>query len=1023
MICQALQIQKTLLALLLLTFSVVVKADDKPQLDAVPSPLAPEKALELFQVDLGLKVELVAAEPDVLDPVYITFDEKFRLWVVEMPDYPNGPAEGEEPKGRIRVLEDTNGDGQYDRNTLFAEDLRFANGLLPWKDGVIVTAAPHISFLKDTTGDGKADHREILYEGFSTQNPQLQVSFPTLGLDNWIYVANGLRGGEIVRAGQENAEPIDISGMDFRFDLINDRAEAISGPGQFGLAFDAWGRRFVCDNRKHIRHVVLPSDAIKRNPFLAVSSVMDDVSFPGQGQSAGGAQIYPLSQNWTTSSQHIGQFTAACGVFIERGGLLPEEYQGNAFTCDPTGNLVHREIMEPFGASFKARPAREGVEFLASPDGWFRPVMMAQGPEGALYVVDMYRAVIEHPQFMPEELKDRPDLYDGNDRGRIWRIVPEDFDAPKSLNPLAEADFLGTLKTLKHPNAWQRTTAQRLLLQELAEEPNEDNIQALSALASTADSPQARVHAAWLLSSLSEFQDLHNEDPLRLLEDEHPRVREQAVRLAFPLLADSKSIQVRLLSLAVDPDPRVRFEVALALGDLDDDRIIEPLAKIALQGAADRWTRDAVASSVPERAGALISTLLKPEIGLTDELNTDRLALLRELSALVGARQDPEEVAATLSSLLELDEAGETADRWPVAALNGLADGLGRRGARLADFLGTLPEQVEGSNTKAIVDRTGALLRRAADRAEDSKQAADVRRDATLLLAHAPWDIAEPPLVRLLNDDPSQEIRLAAARALAAHPRPEVADRLLAPWRSYLPAVRAEVAAAMLRRGERIQRLLDAIEAGEVLPGDLDAASTRRLVDSSNAEIKSRARALLQDGLPGERLEVVKQYQSAITMEGDPNRGREVFRQNCSTCHKVADIGIDVGPDIADTRTKTKDALLTDILDPNRAIDGNYVNYTVATTDGQVYEGLIASETASSITLRRAEGLEEVLLRQDIEELRSTGLSLMPDGLEQEISVEQMADLLTFLKDWRYLDGNVPLRRSLGNDAGSNGGN
>ncbi|CAN5870952.1 hypothetical protein BH23PLA1_BH23PLA1_22710 [soil metagenome] len=986
---------------LFLLFARPVVAEEPQE---VRGPLSPARALEEFRVAPGLRVELVAAEPDVLDPVSIAFDEDLRLWVVEMPDYPNGPRDGQGPEGRIRILEDTNGDGQYDRNTLFADDLRFANGLLPWKGGAIVTAAPHIIYLKDTTGDGQADHREVLYEGFSTQNPQLQISFPTLGLDNWIYAANGLRGGKIVRAGQDNAEPIDISGMDFRFDLIQDRAEAISGPGQFGLAFDDWGRRFVCDNRRHLRHVVLPDAAIKRNAYLAVPSVLDDISFPGQGQAAGGATIYPLSQNWTTSTQHIGQFTAACGISIERGGLLPDEFQGNAFTCDPTGNLIHREIMEPFGASFQARPAREGVEFLATPDDWFRPVMIAQGPDGALYVVDMYRAVIEHPEFMPEELKDRPDLIDGNDRGRIWRIVPEDFDGPMPPLKLSELDSPKLVGLLAHPNAWWRTTAQRLLLQR----QDEAAVEPLNELVRSAESPKARLHAAWLLDGL---KTSNPEIPLQLLEDEHPRVREQAVRLASPHLTDSEPIQQRLIGLASDPDPRVRFEVALALGDLDDDRILNPLARIALQGADDRWTRNAVASSVPDRAGALIATLLSPEINLTAEADPGRLALLRELAALVGARRDPEEVAATLSALVDLDEAGQADDRWPIAALNGLADGLGRRGARLADFLGILPDAVKGPKTSTIVDRTGALLRRASDRAEDAEQAPDVRRDATLLLAHAPWEIAEPPLNRLLTDDPSQEIRLAAVRALAAHPRPEVADHLLKPWRSYLPAVRGEVAAAMLRRGDRIQRLLDAIEAGDVLPGDLDAASTRRLVDSSNAEIQTRARTLLRDGLPGERREVIKKYEKAITLEGDPSRGMEIFRQTCATCHRVADIGTDVGPDIADTRTKTKDALLTDILDPNQAIDGNYVNYIVATSDGQVYEGLIAAETASSITIRRAEGQEDILLRQDIEELRSTGLSLMPDGLEQDISVEQMADLLTFLKDWRYLDGNVPLRR------------
>ena len=245
-----------------------------------------------FRLDPGLRIELVAAEPDVASPVAMAFDEDGRLWVVEMGDYPNGPPEGQLPEGRIRVLEDRDNDGRYERNTVFAEHLLFANGLLPWRGGVIVTQAPSIVYLRDTDGDGKADQRDVLYEGFAAKNPQLRVSHPNLGIDNWIYVANGLRGGQAVRSGRANAKPIDLGGMDFRFDLIHDREEAISGMGQFGLTFDDWGERFVCDNRHHLRHVVLPNRYIKRNPYLAVPQVLDDVSVIHQdNELAGGRSI------------------------------------------------------------------------------------------------------------------------------------------------------------------------------------------------------------------------------------------------------------------------------------------------------------------------------------------------------------------------------------------------------------------------------------------------------------------------------------------------------------------------------------------------------------------------------------------------------------------------------------------------------------------------------------------------------------------------------------------------------------
>ncbi len=231
-------------------------------------------------------------------------------------------------------------------------------------------------------------------------------------------------------------------------------------------------------------------------------------------------------------------------------------------------------------------------------------------------------------------------------------------------------------------------------------------------------------------------------------------------------------------------------------------------------------------------------------------------------------------------------------------------------------------------------------------------------------------------------------------------------------WRSYTPAVRREVTEAMLRQADRIRLLLDELEDGRVLPGDLDALHVRRLVGSGNAEIRARSRTLLEESLPEDRQQALARYRPALDRKGDSDNGRAVFQKNCAVCHRIADLGVNVGPDISDTRVKTPEALLNDILNPNQAIDSNYVGYVIATRDGNVIDGVIAAETASSVTLRRAEDKTDVILRRDIEEIRSTGKSLMPEGLEKDITLQEMADLITFLKNWRYLDGAVPLGTS-----------
>jgi putative membrane-bound dehydrogenase-like protein len=972
---------KVVVAMVAVLFAAVVRAE-------VNSPLSPAESLAHFQVEAGLAIELVACEPAVIDPIAIRFDEDGRLWVVEMRDYPHGPPAGEKPLSTIRVLTDEDGDGRYERSRVFADRLLFPTGLQLWRQGVIVTLAGQVVYLKDNDGDGRADQEQEWFRGFVAENPQLRANHPRFGLDNRVTIANGLRGGSIVDPRRPEQKPLSISGMDFCFDPRTGDCEAVSGNGQFGLAFDDFGNRFVCNNRAPLEHVVLENRYLARNPFLAVQGVLAHVAAEGEQ-----SHVFPLTSAWTTSNLHSGQFTAACGVEIYRGNALGAEYLGNAFVCEPTGSLVHREVLAAEGVSFTSKPPHAGKEFLATPDAWFRPVNLEIGPDGALYVVDMYRAVIEHPQFMPSELQKRPDLRLGDDRGRIYRIVPA-AARPKRIKPhLSAAPTKELVELLRHKNAWWRETAARLLF----ERQDRAARVALEAVAKNETQPVARVHALWTLAGL----DILSPEVIEAaLADAHPKVREQAVALAERQLHANPALRQKLIALATDRDARVRFRVALALGGLPSGDVVAPLVAIALEQTEEMWTRQAVASATPQHAApVLLATLESPR--LHGKITAGQRSLVRELAMVVGSRRELSEIAAVLTKVC--DPSGTPSDAANESALLGLALGIERRGGTLADLAERLPEDLT-----AVKIRSQAVFDRAADEALDERLDEDVRAQKIDLLKHARSERARTVLVRIVSKDPSQILRTRAAGALAAAPGDEVGPALVECFPSQTPAVRRAILDALLAQPSRAQLLLAAIESNQIARTELDAARETRLLKHADPAVRGRAAKLLTKVLPAERKLVLEQYRSALALRSDPRAGKELFRKHCSTCHHIGDVGVDVAPDISDSRVKTCEQLLVDILNPNQAIDNNYMSYTVVTHDGNVHTGIIAAETASSITLRQPEDKRIDVLRTDIDTLKSNGVSLMPEGLEKSLSQQELADVISFVKNWRYLDQSIP---------------
>ena len=414
-------------------------------------PLSPDEALASFELEPGYRIELAAAEPLIRDPVAMAFDDRGRMYVVENRGYP-GPLEGAEARsaaeGVVALLEDTNRDGRFDKRTDFARQLTFPNGIMAWDGGVFVSCAPDLLYLKDTNDDGVADERRVVLTGFdASKTSQLRFSHPTLGIDNWIYLTSGLAGGRVTAPDHPERAPVALGTNDSRFNPLTLAFEVTGGQGQYGLTFDDYGRRFTCSNRRPVMHVVLEAGDLKRNPHLAFSQTVEDVSAAGAQ-----AAVWPISGDTTTASfipslmsaPHAGTFTAASGVHIHRGDALPAADRGSIFICESAQNLVQRQVLASNGVTFTSRPARTGRDFLASRDTWFRPVFAANGPDGALYIVDMYRRIIDHPQYVPEQSRALLDFEAGKERGRIYRIVAGDWKRDRRPIDLGRMTARGT---------------------------------------------------------------------------------------------------------------------------------------------------------------------------------------------------------------------------------------------------------------------------------------------------------------------------------------------------------------------------------------------------------------------------------------------------------------------------------------------------------------------------------------------------------------------------------------------------
>ncbi len=964
-------------------------------------PLDPSNALSSFRFSEDFHIALFAAEPMVLDPVDMVFDEYGRAYVANMLDLPYDPPSGKPARSRIVRLEDTDGDGRADKSTVFAENVLQVSGLMVWNGGLIVPSAPHIYFMKDTDGDGKADVREILFTGFYQGNPEAQITNPRLAIDNWIYFSNTGNAGRITSPKFPAHPSVEVRGMDFRYHPIRQTAETASGAAQFGSTFDDWGNRFISQNTIHLRHVVAPVHYLRRALLLDAPGVNQDL-YGGRER-----PMWPLTppQQWrvqrtdlrqqryqelkTGRTEHLsGHITGASGGTVYNGDAWPAEYRGSIFTGDVSGNLVRRDIITPEGVSFKARPAREGVEFLASTDPWFRPACFANAPDGHLYMMDMYREIIETPLSIPEEIQKRLklDFYRGDRQGRIYRIEHRQPRQKRGLAvKLGDARTGELVAALAHDNGWHRQTAQRLLVERRAA----DAVPILRRMARENNNPLARLHALWTLEGLGSLEEA---DVLAALNDAHAGIREHAVRLSESLPATA-AMEKALLEKTRDPEIRVLYQLAYTLGRYESPAVNQALAALAAGHAGNQWIRMAALVSAANWPGEMLWRLSASNSDAWQQRD-----LLRSLSSTIGVRRKPEEIATVLSFAGKL--------KSPEHALEGLARGLAAsQGSALpvpgADAL--LIRFVDSGNAAAraawsVATRLAvpALMGRAAKEAEDTRLDVERRASAVAALAGAPFASVLPVLNRLREGN-SAPLQAAAIDTLSSFPGNEAGAAILAGWAAYSPQARVKAIAAMVNQTSRIPLLLDAIEKGGVDAAMVETGMRNRLMEDKDPAVAARAFKLFQHAA-SDRDKVVAQFRGVATLQGDTLRGRKVFEEHCAKCHTARRGGGRAGPDLSGVNNKTREELLEAILNPSRAIEPRFVNYIVTTSEGLIHDGVLAAETPAAITLRGGDVEDVTILRANIREVRTSRISLMPEDFEKSLSRQALADVIVFLR-------------------------
>jgi len=954
----------------------------------------PSAAIATWKVKPGFKLQLAAHEPQVRDPIAICFDERGRMFVCEMIDY--SERRDELPHlGRVSVLEDKDGDGYYETSRVFADDLPWPTGLIWANGGLYVIATPDIWRFEDRTGHGVADHREKVFTGFGTGmkliNVQGMANSMQWGPDQRIHLlAGGGNRGKVSCLLRPELPTLELGGNDFWFDPRTHAFGLEAGGAQYGMSYDDFGRKFACSNSDHLQYWVHDRTGPSPNPYLPLPAPRSSIAKDG-----GAAEVFRLSPDepwriirtrWRISGavpgavegggRVSGYFTGATGTTIYRGDAYGPAFKNNSFTGDAGGQLIHRKVISPAadGVNLSGeRPADErGFEFAASRDTWVRVVNFANAPDGCLHVCDMYREVIEHPWSIPDEIKKHLDLNSGNDRGRIYRLVPDDqnFARRRSVD-LSKATLPQLVETLAHPNGWHRDTASRLLY----ERADPAALPLIETYFGRPESSLARLHALNLLHALG---GLSERRLISAMADDAAAVRERALHIAGdfyhkqPLPAEARAA---LVLSAKSTDARLRFATALTLARLTGKQtpadLADALIDLARKDHAHAWIAPAILSAHPD----FLSQQLLPALA-TDTFATKAEAFLSQL-IFVRAKSQP------------------AADR---AAQIDLVIQLGTRPAHLLALSKGLPPVATALEQADVSGKLTKVFAEAGVVANDAQQPTERRVAALALLAAAPIKLSRPILTACLAADRPAEIQAEAIAQWGLSGDKSFAFAVIAAWEGLSPAVKPKALAQLLQRPAYLPPLLDALGTKKLPATALDAGQVQSLLKLKDPKFAAEARRVLVDVIPPSREVVTAKFAASVDQAGDANRGQAIYQRACVVCHRAAGQGMEVGPDLVTVKNKGRSALLTAILDPNKEVAAQYMSFLVHTRSGDAFLGLIAEDTATQLTLKMPGGVTKTILRADVIGSSSEGRSLMPEGLEGGLSTQDMADLLTFIE-------------------------